>query len=122
MLVRPEDCARLLRQVFGRPVTVEPHFLAGVTRRQILTRLLTNLKHLYARQPDPARLLATIEHLLIVNPSSLDELRDRGLVRAQLGQRPGAITDLETYLRFSGEAVDATAIARKLDALRRSEG
>ena len=121
-LLSAEDCAKRLAQVVGYPAALEPHYLAAVTRKQILTRMLTNLKLFYLRGGDFIRGLETIEHLLLISPWALDEIRDRGLTRAQLGRRDQAIEDLETYLRYSSDAPDAVDIERRLRRLRWSPG
>jgi regulator of sirC expression with transglutaminase-like and TPR domain len=120
-ILTPADCAERLRQVFGRPVPLEAHFLAAVTRKQILSRVLTNLKHIYLRAPAPdyPRALETIEHLLAISPWALDEIRDRGMVQWQLGAIDLAIADLETYLRYAGDADDAEYVQARLISLRR---
>jgi regulator of sirC expression with transglutaminase-like and TPR domain len=122
VILGPEDCARRLQGVFGRAVPLEAHYLAAVTRKQILTRMLNNLKQIYTRIGDYPRLLATVEHLLALSPWSLDEIRDRGLIAARLGRLEPAIADLETYLRYSQEADDAALIHRRLEELRRRHG
>jgi regulator of sirC expression with transglutaminase-like and TPR domain len=116
-----DDCAARLRQVYGRPVALEAHYLAAVTRKQILMRMLTNLKHIYLSPPAPdyARALDAIEHLLVLSPWALDQIRDRGLVRWQLGDTERAIADLETYLTYAGDAEDAPLVRQRLASLRR---
>jgi regulator of sirC expression with transglutaminase-like and TPR domain len=120
-LLSEADCAERLRRVHGRPVPLEPHYLAAVTRKQILARMLTNLKHIYLSPAslDYARALDTIEHLLLLSPWALDQVRDRGLVQWQLGHTEAAIVDLETYLQYAGDAADAPLIQQRLAGLRR---
>jgi regulator of sirC expression with transglutaminase-like and TPR domain len=115
------DCAERLRRVHGRPIPLEAHYLAAVTRKQILARMLTNLKHIYLGPAarDYGRALDTIEHLLLLSPWALDEIRDRGLVQWQLGHTEAAIVDLETYLEYAGDAADAPLIQQRLASLRR---
>jgi regulator of sirC expression with transglutaminase-like and TPR domain len=115
------DCTERLRRVHGRPVPLEPHYLAAVTRKQILARMLTNLKHIYLSPPslDLPRALDAIEHLLLLSPWALDQIRDRGLVHWQLGQTDAAVADLETYLQYAGDAADAPLIQQRLASLRR---
>jgi regulator of sirC expression with transglutaminase-like and TPR domain len=92
------------------PEPGESYALAAVTKRQILTRMLTNLKAIYLSQEDLDRAAAVIDRLLILNPGALGELRDRGLLRFRQGRPLPALMDLETYLRFAGEAPDAERI------------
>jgi regulator of sirC expression with transglutaminase-like and TPR domain len=118
-ILTPQDCAQRLGQIAGRPVPLEPHYLAAVTRKQILTRMLTNLKHIYLEMSDSARLLDTIEHLLLLSPWSLDDIRDRGMVHWQRGDTDRAIADLETYLTYAADAADAPLVRQHLASFRR---
>ena len=58
------------------------------------------------------------EFTLALTPWSLPDIRDRGLLRARLGDVAGALADLETYLTYEGEAEDAPAVRRLRDDLR----
>ncbi len=44
------------------------------------------------------------ELLLAVDPSAVDELRDRGLLAYHLNDFSGALRDLQSYLKFSSRA------------------
>jgi regulator of sirC expression with transglutaminase-like and TPR domain len=102
----------------GWPPEQIDYILSGVTRRQMLTRMLVNLKQIYANAQDDVRSLRIQEFLLAINPWSFDEMRDRGLIRARLGDIPGALDDLETYVAHAGPADDAARIAEMIQRLR----
>jgi regulator of sirC expression with transglutaminase-like and TPR domain len=102
----------------GWPPEQIDYILSGVTRRQMLTRMLLNLKQIYARTEDHARALRIQEYLLAINPWSFDEIRDRGILRARTGDTTGAIADLETYLEHAGPTTDLQQIRELLDRLR----
>ncbi len=114
----PEDCENRLQQVYQQPVTLEAEFLAPITNRQILTRMLTNLKFIYINNNDYERALKIINSILVVVPDSETELRDRGLIYYQIQDLEHAIIDLETYLNLSPNAQDATAIYHLLEQIR----
>jgi hypothetical protein len=61
--------------------------------------MLTNLKRLYLRQQAYADARRVTDILLAVNPTSSEELRDRGLLSFHLGDMNGALRDLERYLQ-----------------------
>jgi regulator of sirC expression with transglutaminase-like and TPR domain len=103
--------------VFAESALQHSYYLAAVTKRQILTRMLTNLKAVYLKDEDFDRASRIVELLLLVNPGALEEIRDRGLIRFRLGQRLAALIDLETYLRFAAEAEDAATIRREAGAI-----
>ena len=102
----------------GWPPEQIDYILSGVTRRQMLTRMLLNLKHIYTNAEDHARALRIQEYLLAINPWSFDDIRDRGILRERAGDVAGAIEDLETYLDHAGPAQDAPAIRELLHRLR----
>ncbi|MEW5862296.1 MAG: tetratricopeptide repeat protein [Pseudomonadota bacterium] len=99
---------------------LEP-FLEPAGKRQILARLLRNLKGIYLERSRPERLLEVLNRMLIVSPDAVAELRDRGLVYQQLECWGAALKDLAEYLRRAPDAADADDIrARMLELARRS--
>jgi len=96
-----DDCRALLRNQQGDDAAWEPELLARATRRQILVRMLLNLKLLYLkwRSFPQARLVTDL--LLSLTPNPVHELRDRGLLAYQMNDFPAALRDLEDYLRRS---------------------
>ena len=114
----PEDCETRLQQVYQQPVKLDPAFLAPISNRQILVRMLTNLKFIYVNNNHYEKALRVINSLLILLPDSETELRDRGLLYYQMGDGEHAIVDLETYLQLSPHAQDAPAIYQLLEQIR----
>lgn len=96
-------------------------FLQVATPREIIARMLRNLKEIHRAREDWPRLLAVQDRLLLLLPQEWDEYRDRGLARAELGQARLAVQDLETYLAHVGQGPDAPAIAARAAELRRME-
>jgi regulator of sirC expression with transglutaminase-like and TPR domain len=94
-------------------------YLQVSSPREIIARMLRNLKEIYRSQNDWQRLLPVLQRLIILLPQSWQELRDRGLAHAELGQVPAAILDLEEYLLHACDLTDVQAVAEQLDALRR---
>lgn len=93
-------------------------WLAAVTPRQILARVLTNLKRAYANGRDLQRARSIVDLLVALTPWAFDEVRDRGLLAEALEDRAAAIADLSTYLDHAGDAADAKQIAARLLRLR----
>ena len=85
--------------------------------REILARLISNLKVAYQRAGDLRRALRASEQLSVVRPSAT-ELRDRGLMRFRLADFRGATADLGQYLEFDPAAPDAEAVRRQLAVIR----
>ena len=95
-------------------------YLQSAPPRDILTRMLRNLKEIYTAQQDWARLLAVQERLVVLLPESWPEYRDRGLAHAELGHSEAAVADLECYLVHAEDLVDVEAIADRVGTLRKT--
>ncbi len=89
-------------------------FLEPATNRQILARVLRNLKAIYRESDQPARLLAVLDRMLVVTPEASAELRDRGLVYHRLECHRAALKDLSDYLEREPEAIDAPDIRARI--------
>ena len=94
------------------------HHLAACTDAQVVTRMLNNLKGIYASRRDYDKALNIIEMMIDVSPWDFDEVRDRGKVRLQLKDYTAALADLETYLQFRPDAEDAEVIGRSIQYLK----
>jgi len=78
--------------------------LARAAKPQILVRMLLNLKHVYVNMHSLPQARDITELLLAVNPSGIEELRDRGLLAYSLNDFPAALRDLQAYLQLSAKA------------------
>jgi regulator of sirC expression with transglutaminase-like and TPR domain len=94
-------------------------YLQSATPRDILVRMLRNLKDLHRSQADASRLLAVQERLVILLPDHWPEWRDRGLAHAELGNTREAVADLERYCAETDDALDRDLIEQRIQALRR---
>jgi regulator of sirC expression with transglutaminase-like and TPR domain len=93
-------------------------FLQPAPPRDVIARLLRNLKEIHRSAGDLPRLLAVLERLVILLPQAWGERRDRGLVQAELGRVQQAIADLVVYLEHCPSADDALALQQRLGELR----
>ena len=119
MSVNEQDCRHMLADATGGKLEFEPDLLASVGKRAMLARLLTNLKGAYLRAGQDELALATVDKLLVLDPSDLDEVRDRGLLLYRLGQYGAAFDVLHTYMEQRPEARDRTTVEGHLDTLRK---
>ena len=94
-------------------------YLQSAPPRDIIARMLHNLKEIYRTQEDWPRMLAVQERLIVLLPESWPEYRDRGLAHAEMGNTEQALADLECYLVHTDNLVDVNAIADRVDELRR---
>src|SRR5262249_40643863 len=88
-------------------------YLEPATPRQIIARVLRNLKNIYMQTGKLEQALAVMHRMLLVMPESSEELRDRGLVYDKLECFRPALSDLQNYLRRKPDAPDETATREK---------
>ena len=117
--IRFEDEAQeLLDKGYGGMVTMREHFLRVATKRDMLIRLLTNLKGIYVKIGDDRRALAVVERLLMIRPTAPLQSRSRGLLLARLGRHEEAADQLEAYLRVAPSAEDKKHVQEMVRQLR----
>jgi regulator of sirC expression with transglutaminase-like and TPR domain len=80
------DCQALLARAAGPDARLAPAMLADATPREILARVLRNLKHAHLERGEIQRALACSERLLLVFPDDADERTACALLRARLTQ------------------------------------
>ena len=95
-------------------------YLQAALPREIIARMLRNLKEIHAAQEDWPRLLAVQDRLIVLLPQAWPEYRDRGLTHAEAGHAGHALEDLETDLANAGATTDRTAILARVAELRRA--
>ena len=100
-LLTEHDCRMLLQRHVGDEVAFSKSLLASATRPQVISRMLLNLKRLYVHMRSFPQAREVTEMLLALTPSSLSELRDRGLLAYHLNDFTSALRDLQAYLKLS---------------------
>ena len=119
-ILSAKDCQRRLNEVSAGQLTFQPEFLMSVSRRQMLTRILNNLKTIYLSTRNFRRALEIVDLVLVIYPRSPEDVKQRALLRYSLGQMRGAAEDLEDYLKMSPEASDADEIRQTALSMRRT--
>ena len=84
------ECQKRLDEIYSGQVELKPEFLQAVSHREILTRVLNNLRQIYFTQRNFPKGLMVLDLLLAIPPQSPELLRERGLVRLNLEQFLGA--------------------------------
>lgn len=95
-------------------------YLEPATPRQIIARVLRNLKNIYMKASRLEHALAVMHRMLLVLPESAEELRDRGLLYEQLECFRPALSDLQNYLRRRPKAPDAEDVHAKVVELKQA--
>ena len=96
-------------------------YLQTTPPRDIIARMLRNLKEIHKAQKDTGRLIAVLDRLIVLLPKAWTEYRDRGLAHAQLGDSRLAVADLETYLANVPDSVDTETVAARVNELREAK-
>jgi len=100
-LLSEHDCRVLLQKHVGSEIAFSKSLLAPATRKEIIVRMLLNLKRIYVHMRSFPQARTVTELLVALTPSALSELRDRGLLAYHLNDVTGALRDLQTYLKLS---------------------
>jgi regulator of sirC expression with transglutaminase-like and TPR domain len=120
--LRLQDLQQRLREVRGGEVSraIVAGMLVAANKKEILARMLRNLKAIYLEQHDYAHALPTLDWILLLHPGEAVELRDRGLTYLKLECVRAALSDLERYLEMAPAAADLDEIRSHVIELRRS--
>src|SRR5262245_26971533 len=117
-VVTPERAADLVARALGRRVPIGQDQLASVDKRQILMRMLMNLRGIYCRRSDWDKALAVFDRLLVLDTETLAHHRDRGTVLVKLGQYHQGVQEWERYLNARPQAEDAADLREQLRHVR----
>ena len=118
-LLTPAECQVRLDEVYGGEIPLKPEFLHSVSKRQILTRMLSNLRSIYIGSRNFKKALTIIDFILAIHPRSADDLRQSALLRYNEGMLRAAIQDLEEYLQIAPDASDAEELRQTALSIRR---
>ncbi len=113
------DCCALAKQTAGVDLRSNPAVLAPVSKRQILVRVLSNLKALYLRGEAFEKARQVLDLLIQATPDYAEEYRHRGLVHLRQSNHRAAKTDFETYLRLEPNSPDSEQVKKHLVMIER---
>ncbi|HKF39344.1 MAG TPA: transglutaminase-like domain-containing protein [Ktedonobacteraceae bacterium] len=116
-----EECRERIYRVFKHNLSnsdFDPHWFEPVSHKQLLIRMLTNLKHIYTHREDYIRALSICDRILVLAPGMLSERRDRGIVHFHLKHYARAIQDLAAYVEQAPAGEDTSDIQRQIKAIR----
>ena len=118
-LMTKADINDLVSTLAGRSVRLAPAAFRTVTREEIITRLLMNLRNIYLGADQIGLGLETTERLLLLEPNNPLHHRTRGLLFFQLGETYRALKDLTTYQSLSRKSdPERNVIEKIIRALR----
>src|SRR5579864_7139596 len=114
-----QDCQSRLDEIYSGEMKLRPEFLHPISRRQILTRMLNNLKTVYLSTRNFRKALPLADLVLVIYPRSAEDLKQRALLRYSMGLQTLAGEDLEQYLKMSPNASDADEVRQMALSIRR---
>jgi len=112
-----DDCRQRVADISDGRLPFRQSFLFPVGPRQILTRMLRNLKGIYVARTDFEAAIPIIEKLILLNPPAAEEIRDLGVLYYYAGHKLKAIACLERYLDWAPDAKDREAVEHNLGAI-----
>jgi len=116
-----ELCARL--RVLRNGIESDPNqirmMLAVASNKEILARMLHNLKGIYLQRKEFAKAVAAIDRIIALAPQAADEYRDRGRLYLELECFRAALADFRSYLLLKPDAEDAIIVQQKTVELQR---
>jgi regulator of sirC expression with transglutaminase-like and TPR domain len=93
-------------------------YLQNAKPRDVIARMLRNLKEIFKSQEDWQRLIPVQNRLITLLPEAWSERRDRGLALVEMGERSAALADLLDYLKHAEDALDADAIGELVEQIK----
>ena len=118
LLMNRDECGAVLRQAAGEDARLEERHLNPVTPREILARVLRNLKAIYWDREEFDRCITTIGALMAVLPDRPEEQRDRGVVHLKAGNHQQSADDFAAYIEAAPQADDIETVRNALSRLR----
>ena len=119
-IVTAADCRRMIERMYQGQMEFRAEFLAPVSAKYIVLRMLNNLRGIYLDRQQLPKALAVVEMALEITPDSPDDLKQRGLLHYRLHHNRQARADLESYLFLNPRSADAAEVKRMLQEMKRA--
>lgn len=116
-ILSDEDLSERLTQLFREPVSVHPRFLQAVTNKEILARMLRNLRQIHFREGEYEKAVRTAEQITWLAPKSAQDYRDLGYLYYQVNAYGKSLAAFNTYLYLSDDPPDQEEISRNIRVL-----
>jgi regulator of sirC expression with transglutaminase-like and TPR domain len=113
-----QECRDLVRRLMRNRSKLHAHWFEPITHRQLLTRVLNNLKQIYIDKEEYQRALIACDMMIMLAPQLPFERRDRGILYLQLKRYSRALHDLMTYLELAPNAKDRDEIQGHIKTIR----
>ncbi|HSE42896.1 MAG TPA: transglutaminase-like domain-containing protein [Acidobacteriota bacterium] len=117
-IMTAEGCREFLSQLSEGEVDFDDHYLDAVSKKDIIARMLRNLKRIYLEMDCYQKLINIQNCLIMLNPGVAEEIRDSGIIHYQMKAFKSAMQDFETFLSMAPDSEDAEVIQQYLQILR----
>jgi regulator of sirC expression with transglutaminase-like and TPR domain len=118
MLMSEKVCRERIRNLSNGRVRLPRQVFEPISKRSLLVRLLSNLKHVYLNAEDYDHTLIVCDLILILMPDLAKEYRDRGIIHYQLQHYGRAIRDMKRYVDLDPDAKDRYEILNHIKMIR----
>jgi len=112
------EIKRRLAAAVGEAARFDQRLLHAARPREILARMLQNLRSIYLEQNDLPRALSAVDRQLVLQVDDARLLREHARLCEQLGGTGAAAADLEKVLQLEPAAADAATLRARVDRLR----
>jgi regulator of sirC expression with transglutaminase-like and TPR domain len=103
-----EEAGKKSEDITGRPLREE--YLKPVGRKAVVVRMLHNLLNVARGERDAPAMLRYLDAILVVSPDLAEERGLRLGLRAQQGDRTGAVEDCDWLLEHRPEGLDVERV------------
>jgi regulator of sirC expression with transglutaminase-like and TPR domain len=117
-LLSIDDLREILLENYGGEVEFEPRFLNDIGEKQILIRMVRNLKNSYVQSYAYDKAMRCINMVLALESDSPEEIRDKGILEERLLHHDDALLFLNQYLEINPNAEDADFILDLIRSIR----
>jgi regulator of sirC expression with transglutaminase-like and TPR domain len=117
--VSRDDCQDLLNSFSPGGPPVSDQMLEIASPRDILSRMLANLRRIHAGRGEFARAVRWIDMDIALRPESPHSYRERGMLYIQMEEFGKAIVDLERYVHDSPSASDLPRVQEQIQLIRK---
>lgn len=118
-ILTEQACRKIVRSQLGTSSKFKQSFLDPTWPKQILVRLMRNLKAIYGFQDNQTKAMHMLNWILMLAPDSVQELRERGLFYESVGDFQTAAKDLERSLDLNPDVEDEEAMRAKIAILKK---
>ena len=121
LLLSEQDCRERIRRFsHGKMNRLPRYFFEPVKPKQLLVRMLGNLKGIYLQNEDYTKCLMVSNYILLLIPDAAREIRDRGIIHLQLKHYAKALHDLKAYLKLEPHAEDRHEIQGHIKTIQQT--